>query len=969
MTEDEGGYGEAAIHYRLHPADIFPLFVAIDLETTGLNPQECEIIELGAVLFREGQPTAQFSQLVKPTIPSLPEEIVTLTGIRDEDLQDAPRIADVVSSFLEFVGEAPVVGQNIGFDLGFLTQTPGLAMHFSPTRLLGQVHDTKLLARFLYPCLPSYSLAHLTKLFSLKVQPRHRACDDAWATGELFLTLVKDLLGVPESEIGEALHILSGVNSYLRNTLKAVLEARIKDYSPSQYTAPDPFFGSNAGGSPVYKQRGIPLEESKEDESLSQKVRAIFTNRVHLSQVIPNYEERPQQQQMGEEVAEVLQRGGVLLVEAGTGVGKSLAYLIPALLSGRPVAISSFTKTLQDQLFFQEIPRLGRLLPFRFTAVLLKGRQNYLCLTRWKEAIEHSDLFRLGVREKLACLVRWVRATQSGDLSEVGSFAGDEEEGSGVLGLICSQKGFCTGRLCSRGDFACPYYRLRQVVMSADLVVVNHSLALSHFFHLIDSPLGRFRHWIIDEAHRWEWAATQTLSTEFSLMLVQYPLERLTRLLRPRGEVGGLLLQWGEENRAMQASEIARKSEEVLNLTRQFFASLIQSLNLSPLISQPYPVTLRYSADEALGAFIIAEAQPVEDKFEEVVKGLSELKDFLQGEERAHDLPAIAEFISLLEEVHQVHQALIFSLSAYGEDRVCWLEVAGNQTPSVSLKTAPVMVSSTLAKHFFDSVEASILTSATLSTGGESGFEYIVSRLGLREMTQHHYYTAHFDSPFDFDKNCLVILPRYLPDPSQKDRSFETRLAEIVSLISQLTDRSIMVLFTSYQSLYSTWEALRPLLGARISDVYLQRRKGGGGLLVDHFRQRPGSILMGAEALWEGIDLPGKSLEVLIIAKLPFDVPDDPLVSARIELMRKEGGDPFNTFQVPRAVLKMRQGAGRLIRSYQDRGIILIADSRILRKNYGVAFQNAIPGKKAIINSPDELPELINTFFSEGAAV
>ncbi|MFN3821508.1 MAG: exonuclease domain-containing protein [bacterium] len=739
----------------LHPADIFPVFVSLDLETTGLNPETCEIIELGAVLFQDSKPVSEFSQLIKPNVPTLPPEIVNLTGITDEDLKDAPRIVEVVDDFKEFVSDYPLVGQNIDFDLGFLVHTPGLAPFFKYDQVIGRVYDTKLLARYIYPCLPSYSLSHLSTLFPVSRTPRHRAADDAWVTGELFLFLVNELLGVPEYEIEEALNFLSGYHSYLGNILKAVLSARQKAFFPCSVkgkddlnltnSAPDPFFGSSGGKDNIYQQSGMKLNsEELTGGSLKDKVTILFKNTSHLSQVIPQYEDRLQQREMAKKVSDAFDEGGIVVVEAGTGVGKSLAYLIPALLSGKPVAISSYTKTLQDQLFFREIPRLGKILPLKFTAVLLKGRENYLCLTKWnnlKSRVD-GDLNRAW-REKLACLVRWVHATKTGDLSEPGDFAGDIKDGKGLLNLIASQRGYCIGRICSQGKNLCPYQRIRQATNSADIVVVNHALTLTHFLHqdlsaehteqsVGDSHLSRFHYWVIDEAHRFEDSATQVLSTAFSFTSLRSVVERIVKLTRLRGELWVTLAQWGKDTWVASSADIARKGENLIDQAQAFFTILEQWIDdfLEPeekqlMHSQEfsseellYSVVFRYDEETLLGQFIVNEGFTLKESWMSWLESLNSFLNLVIEDERSQTLTLFADFFHLVEEANLTGAAIEKSLIAKTSERVVyWLEIDYNSEDKLWLKTAPLDVSDQLAYRFFERVDGVVLTSATLSTG------------------------------------------------------------------------------------------------------------------------------------------------------------------------------------------------------------------------------------------------------------
>ncbi|MDP8227973.1 MAG: exonuclease domain-containing protein, partial [Candidatus Electryoneaceae bacterium] len=362
-------------------------WVALDLETTGLDASKNEIIELGAVRFVEGKMTEQFSQLVKPT-GQLPREITQLTGITDADLSDAPPLEDVAQDFVDFVGDHPIVGHHISFDLGFLQAAEPFHLPssgngknkspFDPFKLIGKVHDTNLLSRFLLPCADAYSLTHLIHLYQIHVHSHHRATDDAQATGELFALQMQELVAVPYDQLSQGFRFVENTPSYLANSLRSARNVVNSGYTPSSTGSPghNPMTGQLQKRNNIFKASGDP--RPKEPISDRQTYR-FFHETERFKENMPAYEVRPQQADMAVRVMQAIRQDQILTVEAGTGVGKSLAYLVPALLSGKRVILSTYTKTLQDQLFYDEIPRLGRLFKFTFQAALLKGRRNYLC--------------------------------------------------------------------------------------------------------------------------------------------------------------------------------------------------------------------------------------------------------------------------------------------------------------------------------------------------------------------------------------------------------------------------------------------------------------------------------------------------------------------------------------------------------------------------------------------------------------
>lgn len=930
-------------------------FVAIDLETTGLDPDACEIIEIGAVRFAGGVEVDRFTTLVQPRIKWLPDEIVALTGITNGDLVGKPRIEKVARNLIDFVGASPILGQNVGFDLGFLAASPLLATSFSSSRTATRSHDVGSLARFLYPCLDSYGLASLATTFGSKTRPRHRAADDAAATGEVFVKLLEDLRHVSRVEIADAIRLLESTSSPLLNTLRIVLaEGLLEDAPP-----PPPFRNSPADRNNIYTSPAVePRPTEAVDGELIQK---LFRTKGRFADAMPAYELRSEQMQMAATVAEALTSNSFLAVEAGTGVGKSLGYLIPSLLSGKRVAISTFTRHLQDQLFHDEIPKLGKLFRFGFTAAMLKGRRNYLCKTRWRELLLDPTRYPADVRERAAWLVRWVNATTTGDISEVTAVRIDDDD---LLShYIASEPGYCTTKICTdHGE--CPLGRIRKAVQKADLVVVNHSLVLSDF--LADGAiLGGIDRMVFDEAHHLEAVATDQFGTDVSAVSMRSTFDRLGRLVQKGGELSLRLLAGHQLESARELAEfLAGKCKSLHPEVDEFFLNL-KNLLADVRLDDNYPTPVRYDASgptlpslQAVGGTLLDSCFAVDRAGQKLLSEVDEDSDA--------NLPAVQlqELKTASQEVAAICTALKQSLSGDDPNRVYWIEIPNRQNHPPRLKSAPLDVSTMLAEGLFSRLQAGVLTSATLTTGGNSGFGHLLHRTGLAKLPEERVGSAVFGSPFDYEHNALVVFPGYFPKPNTDPVAHNEAVAEFLSDVALAHRRSLLALFTSYATLRRVEKEVRRKLTGTDIDVLVQFGRSDRDRLIRRFRSSRGGLLLGTDSLWEGIDVPGAALEIVVITKLPFEVPGDPVVSARIDQLKLANRNPFNEYQLPAAILRTRQGAGRLIRTMTDRGVIAILDPRTVSSGYGSMVRRAIPGRQVITKSPEETQQQIADFFA-----
>lgn len=943
------------------PWDTFGLneWVAIDLETTGLDSSTDSIIELGAVRFRNGRAIERFERFVKPHVKRLPLEITELTGITDGDLADAPPLGEVAREFIDFVGASHFVGQNVAFDIGFLTASPILKPHFSPAKVIPRTHDTSLIARFLMPCIDAYGLASLTRRYKIPVRPNHRAACDAEATGILFGMQLEKLWTVPLQQISTALNFVEGTSSPLVNTLRAVRSFLLTGAS-SDKVPPDPLKGLSQGKSNIYSCTGDPPPD---EPATDQQIQRFMNDLERFRAVMPSYESRPQQTVMATLTSQAFRDGNVLLVEAGTGVGKSLGYLIPALLSGGRVVISTHTKNLQDQLFFNDIPILGDLFKFGFKAALLKGRRNYLCRTKWKNlTIDPDRIAAPRLREQAALIVRWVAATKTGDVSEINAVRGADK--GGFFNLIVSEPGYCGGRSCD-GPQECPLTFIRRWAQKARLLVVNHSLVMADML-AGGGLLGEVDKIVFDEAHHIEEVATDQFGTEIFAPFMMRTLDRVARFCKRGGELWVRIAAESElQSLVGKVEKASSDSTQISSTVNQFFSQVRESIRDRLPKSFQYSISFRYRNGDNIHSSFIDSGDALSSGLKGVGLGLVQIRERLEDLD-PEEFPAslMQEFQAILEEVSVTSANLTISLTADDENRVYWVEVSPDLNSSDRLMSAPLDVSETLHDRLWCNLKAAVLTSATLTTkNGTGGFDHLAKRLGVSVVTPERYRCETLGSPFDFSTNCQVYYPPHLPSPTDQSGEHNHATAGLIGRLAVEFKRNILVLFTSYKAMWQVYSELKRILAGTDTEILVQQVRGHRARLVNRFRKTSGAILLGTNSLWEGIDIPGEGLQIVVIPKLPFQVPTNPIVAARIDQIRDAGGNAFGNYQLPNAVLKLRQGAGRLIRSTTDRGVVIVLDSRVVKKSYGRDFRAGVQGKPVIPDSEDDMMRRIEEFF------
>jgi ATP-dependent DNA helicase DinG len=652
----------------------------------------------------------------------------------------------------------------------------------------------------------------------------------------------------------------------------------------------------------------IALKDSLGTEFV-ERVRTIFSDKGLLSKA-QNFEFRPQQQEMAVAVARALEEDRHLVVEAGTGVGKSLGYLVPSILFAleqhKKAIISTYTINLQEQLLHKDIPILKKILPVEFEAALMKGRQNYVCPRRLERALQSSkELFTGPEENELQRIAQWASKTRDGTLSDL-SIEPDPK----VWAQVCSEAHICTQKTCGQNP-CCFYQRARKRLLAADVIVLNHTL----LFMLLGSPdeqgeresgfLFPSDFIIFDEAHTVE----QVASKQIGIGVSQYGLRAtIQRLYNARTRKGLFTV--------MRDAEGVRLAAELIDDIEKFFDAVEarsdfrkgREFRVRDIDLVPDTITGRLVALQARIAEVVKRAD------DEILK--AELQEFARRIRDARDGIAI-----FLEQAAPQH--------------VYWVERTGKTAQFLSLNAAPIDLAPVLRRMIFRDNCCCVMTSATLSVG-RPDLAYFRERIGATEAE-----AVQLGSPFDFQKQMKIFVVQKMPDP--RDAGYTKQLEHWIAHFVQQTDGCAFVLFTSYRDMQQVAGEMERFFVDEKFNLLMQ----GGGTprtkLLEQFKSTPRSVLFGTDSFWSGVDVPGEALSNVIITRLPFAVPDTPLIEAKLELIQARGGDAFTEYSLPEAILKLRQGVGRLIRTKTDHGIVVILDNRIVTKPYGRAFMQALP--------------------------
>lgn len=905
-------------------------FVIIDIETTGLDPASDKIIEVGLIRLEQGEITEKYHTLVHPGQP-LPLRIKRLTGLDDEDLARAPEISCVMQGIIDFIGDSDVAGHNVQFDLSFLAAVRGMLF---PNR----VYDTLELARLVAPGAPTYRLGALCAAFNINNAAAHRALDDATATAQLLLVLLKKFREMNVEVLTYLNKLLREARSEWHGYLSIMLKELIKAFPDRKISTLKYWRRKNdqedQGSEHGTEKRRLPLNE-KDTVSLLKKG-------GNLSKFLPAYEYRPQQEAMVVEVTRAINEKKYLLMEAGTGVGKSMAYLIPAVLWSRlnneRVLVATHTINLQEQLWHKDIPLLAKIINKPFRAAMAKGRQNYICLRRWLAVLD--DHHWPEEAAFYAKVLTWLSVTGTGDRSEINVFSSEED----YWFAICGEADGCLGSRCYYQK-DCFVNRARKTAEEADLIITNHSMLFSDI-RMENRVLPAYGPLIIDEAHHLEESATAHLGKQFSQRSVNRWLsaagKALNKLMEKAPPRDGP--KWFQAIRDAQATKL-----EVTEAARLFFKLMhdIVANKLSGGDVEYSRLSFRLPcSDDLYGELLISG-----EKCLELMRKLTDEIKYCAG---LMELWAISEeaWAGPSRDIAQIGQSgavlagdFRFILEKEDDNYVYWAELelyTRGQVRNCTLTASPIDVGALLHEKFLVNKNIIIFTSATLTVNGS--FEHFIERNGLNYLQIEMLMQSQFDSPFAYNSQALLCVNRDLPvQGTVPEDIYIERLENALFKLIEATGGRTLVLFTSHRTLRETYRRLKPKLEAQDICLLGHGIDGSRSKILEEFKAGGKTALFGASSFWEGVDVPGEALTCVIMVKLPFMSPSVPVIEARLKDLAGKNRDGFKALSIPQAVIRFKQGFGRLIRSSSDRGCVIVLDSRILDKSYGRHFLISLP--------------------------
>ncbi|MFH1150252.1 MAG: helicase C-terminal domain-containing protein [Actinomycetota bacterium] len=906
-------------------------YVVIDLETTGFDPERDRIIEVAALRAEGPNAVERLSTLIDPGC-DIPMHITGLTGIDDAMVAGKPTIDEFFGRLVEFIGDRIVVAHSRLEEewLGHLFADQGYGRFGNP------YIDTLDLAITMLPSSKSHRLVDLAGIWGVDTGACHRAGDDVETLFAVFNTLLNGLYNAPlpmlRAITDHAPAHPGGFSLLFSRVLQERTGGRQVDFLKlSESVSADGFWESI-----------VPLEGTESPGVVfPAEVKAVFEPGGALASLFDDYEERDEQLHMAEAARAAFEAGEILLVEAGTGTGKSLAYLAPGVMTSKaielPVAVSTRTLNLQDQLNTKDLPMLERALGERsFRYCVLKGYGNYLCLRKLQNLVSGRRRLAEGQLGTFAMLLNWVTENETGDVSllNVAHLRRLDE-------LVLANHRECPGNRCRYARQGCCFYRRALFrAKRSHVVVVNHSLLLAG----IGVPVT---HAVIDEAHTLEDVATEQFTEEVEYSDTRRFLESLYHPLDGSGFLADLVealekhLGDDERHRLMHEVEEAQEALEVCieDLEKLFIA-------LSAFYGRPEPgtqdvrfsvgqmETLEYTRLEGEGEQLEASLDRLMTRLARVREAAEEAVDSEDAEYRLADLDGKGI------RAGEIKGSLQVLLHGGGDDKVRWAQVAHpDRMEYQSLRASPIYVGEYLKTALYEPLEAVVMTSATLTVKGS--FDFFRSRVGLDVASGMFPETLVLDSSFDFRRQMQILMLHDMPDPNSE--GYARELAGVLREAIQASGGGALVLFTNRRLMLKTYELLVDDLRRQGLTLLCQQPGFSRRRLAEEFVEDESASLFGTASFWEGVDARGRTLRLLVVTRIPFESPGRPVFEARSEQVRLEGGSDFMELSLPLAALKLKQGVGRLIRTRQDRGQVLLLDSRIHTKKYGQVLLRSLP--------------------------
>lgn len=910
-------------------------YVVVDIETTGNSPKNGDkIIQIGAVVVEQGQITDRFSSFVYYD-QELSPFIEKLTGIKTTQLVEAPSFSEVAPVLMNYLDRAFFVAHNAMFDLSFIQSE---LEDCGYNQFTGPVIDTVELSRLLMPTEESYKLNQLALKLNIDHERPHQADSDAEVTAKLLIFLLNKLETLPILTLQRLKPIIKKLNIGLEEITTSIINNKLKSITNDGNNFDD--FRQLT----LVKRNDIIIEEGIDIPDFTGEIGDL---EQRLSRVMEGFEVRVGQKEMMKTIDEAFRTNHHLLIEAGTGTGKSIAYLFPSIYYAKkhsqPLVISTHTVQLQQQLLERDIHFLKKSVPFSFHYAVLKGRNHYLCLRKFEQQLElltngnYDALFSKGQ------ILVWLTETQHGDVEELNLPSG----GSIFWKDIQSDASSCIGRHCPWFS-RCFYHRARQNAYNAEIIITNHALL---FTDLISENqlLPSYKQVVIDEAHQIEDIASDFFGIKADYFSIVHLLTRLgysysNELVK---KVVLLVEELQIDDLVVEFEQLDVDIVELKFELDQFFSQLHRIVSKKSTQQDVGRISFRYRPNE-LDSEDWIKAKEVLNRltmyFNNSFKSIKKIIHEIELHE--HDLDFIQSgivtnfkgiFTTLKEEKTKLNQLFL----DYDEQYVYWLEIdAKGAKNSAYIFSKPVDVSELFADKFLSKKQSIIMTSATLTV--KDSFDYFINRIGLKDFGPT---TKTIPSPYDYHEQVKLMVPSSLPNIKEVPESeYIYELVIGILDIAKVTRGRMLVLFTSYDMLKKAFYQLKDFITEEEFVLIGQGiNSGSRAKLTKNFQQFEQAILFGTSSFWEGVDIPGEDLSCIIIVRLPFSPPDNPSFEAKAEKVKENGGNAFMELALPQAIIRFKQGFGRLVRSSQDRGVVFVFDKRITDTRYGSLFVKSLP--------------------------
>ncbi|WJE14066.1 ATP-dependent DNA helicase DinG [Halobacillus sp. ACCC02827] len=928
-------------------------FAIVDLETTGNAASKGDrIIEIGVVVVtEEGRTLEEFSSLVYPE-REIPPFVSSLTGIKEEDVLEAPLFSEIAEDIHPLFDHAYIVAHNIEFDLGFLNdefKRCGLPPLHNP------IIDTVEFARLMLPTSPTFKLGQLAERLGLGHDRPHRALSDAQVTSDLLLYLLGQMEGLPEKTLDHLIKVEPKLKSDFRPFLIKYMEG--KRYGRTVSREFDIHHGI-----PIRKQlqRSTDVSGTRLLDFRNWK-NQVYEGNEGLKSIVQGYENRAGQKEMTDHVYRALENKRHAIIEAGTGTGKSVAYLLAsafhALKEEKRVVITTYTTSLQKQLLEDEIPKIERMFPRPLKAVLYKGKGHYISLVHFRYELEHSSQDNYDIALTKGMILVWLTRTRTGDVDEIQL----PSNGRQFWHKVSAEQSSKNVQLGYIDDSFFQWAQKR--ALEADLIITNHALFCMDMVRE-DPVLPEYSCAVVDEAHHLESVANRYFG-------VRMDYKELQRHLSQCGEIfqKGMYRPWklptGFSQHLRKGQYAVDEAKEELSQLSKYIHQNVKKEKRSDkgrsdvgrmqFLLQPSALPSFITTAKEMSHRFLAAVQKMVVQMSAMEEKLATLLSLKED----NGIPVVITRIQTQLELCRTVRLELIHYFDLDQDEVKWIEIEGEGAAnSIYLFSEPFDVAGLLQRKLFHKKESVVLTSATLAT--DHSFDYMRRSLGLdlKETME-----VQIPSPYDYRNQVQVMVPNDFPSVKDDPESFIEAISEAVYSIAQVTKGRMLVLFTSYDMLKKTYLLLKEFIDPEEFMIFAQGISSGSrDRLKKNFQAFDQSILLGTSSFWEGVDIPGDDLSCVMMVKLPFQPPDQPVQAVRKDRFKKEGRNSFMEKSLPNAIIRFKQGFGRLIRSDSDRGIIFICDQRLMEAKYGKHFLDSLPEVPVSYQSTRQLIDKIENW-------